>query len=229
VPEAGARQARSRPPVRAIADRHAKCAFTWGCYLGDTAVRQRPGFRNGAPHGSEIVYPSIPFEGTRSVFSDSDRDDARKVSGDGPVLRADRDRNRLQADFRKARFERDGRRMEGAGSSAEPELSRLHPAGRSPESASAPLHQLDVQGKTGGPRQYAFAWSSHWRRINHRRGLPRLNWLMERRNTLAVQPARVPSPGRPEQRPDGIRSTWAKIRWFFDTRNCNGAERRCRR
>ena len=71
-------------PVRWIADRHAKLAPTWRYYFDYTAVRNRPKFPNGVPHGSEIIYPLDTgdiYEGTRDIFTDADRDYAGRVSG----------------------------------------------------------------------------------------------------------------------------------------------------
>jgi para-nitrobenzyl esterase len=71
-------------PVRWAADRHAKRANTWRYYFDYTAVNGRPKSPNGVPHGSEIVYALDTgdiFEDTRAVFTDADRDYARRVSG----------------------------------------------------------------------------------------------------------------------------------------------------
>jgi para-nitrobenzyl esterase len=70
-------------PARWIADRHAKLAPSWRYYFDYTAVPQRARFPNGVPHGAEIVYVMDTcdiYEGTRDIFSDEDREYARRVS-----------------------------------------------------------------------------------------------------------------------------------------------------
>lgn len=70
-------------PVRWIADRHAKLAPSWRYYFDYTAVQERARFPNGVPHGSEIVYALDTgdiYEGTKGVFTDEDREFARRVS-----------------------------------------------------------------------------------------------------------------------------------------------------
>ena len=70
-------------PVRWAADRHSKRALTWRYYFDYTAVNDRPKFPYGVPHGSEIVFAlgtSDVYQDTRTVFMDSDRQYARKVS-----------------------------------------------------------------------------------------------------------------------------------------------------
>lgn len=68
-------------PVRWAADRHAKRAPTWRYYFDYTAVKDRPKFPHGVPHGGEIVFAldtAEIYEGT--PFINTDREYARKVS-----------------------------------------------------------------------------------------------------------------------------------------------------
>jgi para-nitrobenzyl esterase len=70
-------------PVRWIADRHSKLAPSWRYYFDYTAVKERAKFPDGVPHGGEIVYvmdTGDMYEGTRSVFTDEDREFAQRVS-----------------------------------------------------------------------------------------------------------------------------------------------------
>lgn len=70
-------------PVRWIADRHAKLAPTWRYYFDYTAVRNRPRFPMGVPHGAEIPYfldTGDMFEGTKDIFTAADREFARQAS-----------------------------------------------------------------------------------------------------------------------------------------------------
>jgi para-nitrobenzyl esterase len=70
-------------PVRWIADRHAKLASSWRYYFDYTAVKERAKFPDGVPHGAEIVYPLDTgdiYEGTKNVFTNEDREFARRVS-----------------------------------------------------------------------------------------------------------------------------------------------------
>ncbi|MGH9843855.1 MAG: carboxylesterase/lipase family protein, partial [Blastocatellia bacterium] len=70
-------------PVRRIADRHSKLAPVWRYYFDYTAVRLRPRFPNGVPHGGEIVYTLNTGDlspGTKEIFTDADREYARRVS-----------------------------------------------------------------------------------------------------------------------------------------------------
>jgi para-nitrobenzyl esterase len=70
-------------PVRWIADRHSKLAPSWRYYFDYTAVHERAKFPDGAPHGSDIVYALDTgdiYEGTKDVFTNEDREYARRVS-----------------------------------------------------------------------------------------------------------------------------------------------------
>lgn len=70
-------------PVRWIADRHSEIAPGFRYYFDYTAVRQRDEFQDGVPHGAEIVYAldtGDVYEGTRSIFTDRDREMASCVS-----------------------------------------------------------------------------------------------------------------------------------------------------
>jgi para-nitrobenzyl esterase len=70
-------------PVRWIADRHAKLAPSWRYYFDYTAVQERSRFPDGVPHGSEIVFALDTgdiYEGTKGIFTDQDREFARRVS-----------------------------------------------------------------------------------------------------------------------------------------------------
>ncbi len=70
-------------PVRGIADRHSKLAPVWRYYFDYTAVRLRDKFPNGVPHGAEIPFVMDTgdiFPGTKDIFTDEDREYARRVS-----------------------------------------------------------------------------------------------------------------------------------------------------
>jgi para-nitrobenzyl esterase len=70
-------------PVRWIADRHSKLAPSWRYYFDYIAVKERANFPNGVPHGGEIVYAMDTgdiFPGTKDIFTDEDREFARRVS-----------------------------------------------------------------------------------------------------------------------------------------------------
>lgn len=70
-------------PVRWIADRHSRLASSWRYYFDYTAVKDRPNFPNGVPHGSEVAYLLNTvdiFEGTKDIVTDEDREFARRVS-----------------------------------------------------------------------------------------------------------------------------------------------------
>lgn len=70
-------------PVRWIADRHSKLAPTWRYYFGHTALRDRPKFPRGVPHGAEIPFTLDTgdlYDVTRTIFTTADRDYARRVS-----------------------------------------------------------------------------------------------------------------------------------------------------
>ena len=70
-------------PVRWLADRHSKLAPSWRYYFDYIAVNERANFPNGVPHGGEIVYAMDTgdiFPGTKDIFTDEDREFARRVS-----------------------------------------------------------------------------------------------------------------------------------------------------
>ena len=70
-------------PARWAADRHAKRAPTWRYYFDYTAVKARPKFPNGVPHGAEIGYflnTVDIFEGTKDIMTAEDREVARRAS-----------------------------------------------------------------------------------------------------------------------------------------------------
>ncbi len=70
-------------PVRWLADRHSKLAPSWRYYFDYIAVKERANFPNGVPHGGEIVYAMDTgdiFPGTKDIFTDEDREFARRVS-----------------------------------------------------------------------------------------------------------------------------------------------------
>lgn len=69
--------------ARWIADRHSKLAPSWRYYFDYTAVKNRANFPNGVPHGGEITYflnTGDIFPGTKDIFTDEDREFARRVS-----------------------------------------------------------------------------------------------------------------------------------------------------
>ncbi|MGI8898520.1 MAG: carboxylesterase family protein, partial [Pyrinomonadaceae bacterium] len=70
-------------PVRWLADRHSKLAPSWRYYFDYIAVKERANFPNGVPHGGETVYVMDTgdiFPGTKDIFTDEDREFARRVS-----------------------------------------------------------------------------------------------------------------------------------------------------
>lgn len=70
-------------PVRWAADRHSKRALTWRYYFDYTAVKDRPKFPYGVPHGSEIVFAldtGDVYQDTRTTFTEADRQYARALS-----------------------------------------------------------------------------------------------------------------------------------------------------
>lgn len=70
-------------PVRWIADRHSKLAPTWRYYFGYTALKDRPKFPLGVPHGAEIPFTLDTgdlHDVTRTIFTAADRDYAARVS-----------------------------------------------------------------------------------------------------------------------------------------------------
>ena len=70
-------------PVRWIADHHSKLAPSFRYYFDYTAVKERGKFPDGVPHGAEIVYVMDTgdiYGGTKTIFTDEDRDFARRVS-----------------------------------------------------------------------------------------------------------------------------------------------------
>jgi len=70
-------------PARWIADRHANRAPTWRYYFDYVAVKDRARHPKGAPHGGEVAYvlnTGDIFEETKDIFTDRDREVARRVS-----------------------------------------------------------------------------------------------------------------------------------------------------
>lgn len=70
-------------PVRRLADLHSRRTPTWRYYFDYTAVANRPQFPNGVPHGGDIPYfmdTGDIFEGTKDIFTDADREFARRTS-----------------------------------------------------------------------------------------------------------------------------------------------------
>jgi para-nitrobenzyl esterase len=63
-------------PARWTADRHSKRAPTWRYYFDYVAVKQRPEFVNGVPHGLEIPYFLVTgdiADATKHIFAPADR------------------------------------------------------------------------------------------------------------------------------------------------------------
>ena len=70
-------------PARWIADRHANRAPTWRYYFDYVAVKDRARHLKGAPHGGEVAYvlnTGDIFEETKDIFTDRDRDVARRAN-----------------------------------------------------------------------------------------------------------------------------------------------------
>lgn len=63
---------------RWVADRHAKRAPTWRYYFDYVAEKNRPKWKDGVPHGGEIIYF---LDTVDSSYAERDREYARKASG----------------------------------------------------------------------------------------------------------------------------------------------------